>query len=148
MSETNANTGTVLKTERTISASPAQIFEAFRQPEKLARWWGPAGFTNTFEVFNFVPGGLWKFVMHAPNGTDYPNECVFREIEPESRVVIDHVAEPHFTLTISLRTHDAHTHLTWEQAFKSAEVAEKLRSMCEPANEQNLDRLEMVLAGK
>jgi uncharacterized protein YndB with AHSA1/START domain len=42
----------------------------------LSRWWGPAGFTNTFEVCEFKKGGRWSFVMHGPDGRNYPNESV------------------------------------------------------------------------
>jgi uncharacterized protein YndB with AHSA1/START domain len=137
-----------LSTERLLPASPRMVFAAFEQPEHLARWWGPSGFTNTFERFEFEPGGRWVFVMHGPNGADYPNECVFREIEPDTRIVIEHVVKPWFTLTVTLAPQDGRTHLTWVQEFESAEIAEQLRPICDPANEQNLDRLQALLASE
>src|SRR5689334_2619220 len=91
----------VFSTERVISFPPDQIFAAFEHPDRLARWWGPAGFTNTFQQFEFKPGGRWVFVMHGPNGIDYPNENAFRVLEP-GKIVIEHVVEPLFTLTITL----------------------------------------------
>lgn len=136
-----------LATRRLLHASPSQVFAAFRQPELLARWWGPAGFTNTFERFDFAPGGRWVFVMHGPDSTHYPNENVFRAIEPDTRIVIEHVMAPLFTLTVELAPHgEHHTHLAWAQEFASAELATRLRELVIPANEQNLDRLEAVLA--
>lgn len=137
----------VLSTGRLIHASPQRVFEAFEQPGMLARWWGPKDFTNTFERFEFKPGGRWTFVMHGPDGTDYPNENVFREIQPASKIVIEHVVQPHFRLTVMLSARGESTHLSWVQEFDSPETAAKLRHICEPANEQNLDRLEAVLAG-
>jgi uncharacterized protein YndB with AHSA1/START domain len=145
MSQAN-DTNTALRTERLIPASPRAIFAAFEKPDRLARWWGPSGFTNTFETFEFRSGGRWVFTMHGPDGTNYPNECVFREIEPDSRVVIEHVVQPLFTLTVTLADRGGETHLTWVQEFETAEIAEKLRHICEPANEQNLDRLQAVVA--
>ena len=47
--------------------------DAFSDPVRLARWWGPAGFTNTFTICEFKPGGQWSFTMHGPDGTNYPN---------------------------------------------------------------------------
>lgn len=85
------------------------------------------------------------FVMHGPNGVDYHNENVFREIVPAERVVIAHVLDPLFALTISLRTENGKTRLFWDQEFETVEVADKVRAMCGPANEQNLDRMEAVL---
>lgn len=140
------NPAATLATQRVLHARPAQVFAAFQQPELLAQWWGPAGFTNTFEQFDFVPGGRWVFVMHGPDGKNHHNENIFRAIEPGALVVIEHVLAPLFTLTVRLAPHGSHdTHLTWEQAFESAEMADKLRDFVTPANEQNLDRLEAVL---
>lgn len=135
------------RTERVLPASPRRVFAAFEQPDQLARWWGPKDFTNTFERFEFAPGGRWVFVMHGPNGTDYPNENVFRELVPDARLVIEHVAKPWYRLTVTLTPDGDKTHLAWVQEFDSPEFAAKMRPICEPANEQNLDRLESMLAG-
>lgn len=142
------NPASALRTERLFSAAPQQIFTAFEQPHLLAQWWGPNGFTNTFQEFNFTPGGRWVFVMHGPNGVDYPNESVFREIHPHTRIVIEHVNPPWFTLTVTLTPRAGRTHLSWVQQFQSPELADRLRPVCEPANEQNLDRLQSLLAGQ
>ncbi|MFO0603076.1 MAG: SRPBCC family protein [Polyangiales bacterium] len=136
----------VLRTERVLAASPREVFAAFADPERLARWWGPAGFTNTFERFEFEPGGRWVFVMHGPNGASYPNESVFREIVPDARVVLEHVVAPRFVLTVTLTARGEGTHLTWAGAFESPALAAKLRPLSEPANEQVLDRLAALLA--
>lgn len=136
-----------VSTERVLAASPREVFAAFAQPEALARWWGPKDFTNTFEQFEFEPGGRWVFVMHGPNGANYLNESVFRQIEPDSRVVIEHVVKPWYRLTVTLAPRGEQTHLSWVQEFESADVAEKMRPLSWTANEQNLDRLEAVLSG-
>lgn len=140
------NTDAIVGTERLFSASPGAIFASFEQPEVLAKWWGPSGFRNTFKQFEFKPGGRWFFVMHGPNGVDYANESVFREIQPDSRIVIEHISPPWFTLTVTLTAHGDQTHLSWVQEFENPEVAAKVRPVCEPANEQNLDRLQAVLS--
>lgn len=140
------NPDSVLSAERIFTASPRQIFAAFENPTHLAKWWGPSGFTNTFQQFEFKPGGRWVFVMHGPNGIDYPNESVFQEIQPDIKIVIDHVVQPLFTLTVILTPRGDQTHLSWVQEFETPEIAAKLRQICEPANEQNLDRLSAVIA--
>ncbi|MES2661064.1 MAG: SRPBCC family protein [Verrucomicrobiota bacterium] len=136
-----------VSTGRVLSASPREIFAAFEQPDQLARWWGPKNFTNTFELFEFKPGGRWVFVMHGPNGTNFPNESVFREIQPDARIVIEHVVKPWFKLTVTLAARGNQTHLAWVQQFESPEVAAKMRPLSETANEQVLDKLESLLAG-
>jgi uncharacterized protein YndB with AHSA1/START domain len=147
MSITNDPSAAV-STERLLSASPRAVFAAFAQPERLAQWWGPSGFTNTFQRFEFSPGGRWVFVMHGPNGASYPNESVFREIEPDSRIVIEHVVKPWYRLTVTLAPHGDQTRLAWVQEFESPEAAAKMRRISEPANEQNLDRLQSLLASE
>ena len=136
------------RTQRLLHASPAQVFAAIRDPQCLARWWGPAGFSNQFQAFDFREGGRWEFVMRGPDGTEYPNACEFRVIAPDRQVVIDHVVAPRFTLTLTLTAQGpqaTQTLLDWQQTFENAEMAERLRPIVEPANEQNLDRLEAVL---
>jgi uncharacterized protein YndB with AHSA1/START domain len=136
------------RTSRVLPYAPQVIYDAFAQRELLARWWGPNGFTNTFEVFEFCPRGRWKFVMHGPDGSNYPNESVFLELESAAKIVIQHESQPRFVLTVTLVAHGAGTKLTWNQAFEDASVAARVRHIVEPANEQNLDRLHSVLAEK
>jgi uncharacterized protein YndB with AHSA1/START domain len=147
MSHAN-NSNAVVSTERLLSVGSRKVFAAFEQPDRLSQWWGPNGFTNTFEQFEFTPGGRWVFMMHGPNGANYPNEAVFREIQPDTRIVIEHVLQPRFTLTVTLTARGDKTHLAWVQEFESPEVAARMRPICEPANEQNLDRLQSLLASE
>jgi uncharacterized protein YndB with AHSA1/START domain len=130
------------QTSREIAAHPSSVFAAFEDSTRLEVWWGPAGFTNTFETCEFKPGGKWSFVMHGPNGKDYPNESVFRDIEPSKRIVIQHVSQPRYLLTVILEpTSSGGTLVRWEQEFESPKVASGIEHIVVPANEQNLDRL-------
>ena len=135
------------RTERILPYGAEAVFGAFARPELLARWWGPKGFTNTFETFEFRPGGRWKYVMHGPDGSHPRNESVFRELDPPSRLVIHHVSRPRYVLTVRLAPQEGGTALSWVQEFEDAAVAQRIRHIVEPANEQNLDRLAAVLAG-
>ena len=128
-------------TERRLSFTPQVVYNAFASAEMLASWWGPEGFTNEFEIFEFQIGGRWKFVMLGPDGSRYPNESVFTELEPASRVVIRHDCEPLFTLSVQLMPVNGGTHLQWLQVFDDAHIAQAVKAIVEPANEQNLDRL-------
>jgi uncharacterized protein YndB with AHSA1/START domain len=130
-----------LVTSRMIPAPREQVFAAFSDANRLANWWGPAGFTNTFDVCEFKTGGHWTFTMHGPDGKNYPNECVFAEVKTPERVVIRHISPPHFTLTLTLTEQEEKANVHWCQAFDEAETCAALRHICEPSNEQNLDRL-------
>jgi uncharacterized protein YndB with AHSA1/START domain len=127
--------------ERLLDASPSDVFDAHRDPVRLARWWGPQGFTNTFSVFEFAPGGKWTFVMHGPDGKDYPNESVFASIEENARIRIDHVCEPRFSLDIHLHPQGTGTRVEWRAEFENETFAKSMESFLTAANEQNLDRL-------
>jgi uncharacterized protein YndB with AHSA1/START domain len=132
-------------TQRHLAASPRTVFNAIRDASRLAKWWGPAGFTNTFDVFEFITAGRWQFKMIGPDGTVYPNQSVFSLIEPDRLVVIDHVNLPHFQLKIELEPVNGGTLLHWRQTFADPAVAQAMAAMVTVANEQNLDRLESEL---
>ena len=136
-----------LATGRVFAAPRDTVFRVITDPEHLQRWWGPAGFRNTFETYDLRPGGLWKFVMHGPDGKNYPNEVRFAEIAAPSRLALDHISPPHFRLTIELDAIGDRTKLTFRQLFETAELCAKLRALVVPANEENLDRLAAELAG-
>lgn len=126
---------------RLIDAPQARVFQAFSDPAHLAHWWGPNGFTSTFEVFEFRPGGVWRFVMHGPDGTDYPNESVFLAIAAPERVVFEHFSGHHFIMTITFTPQGKQTLVGWRQVFDTAEHRQRIASVVLEANEQNLNRL-------
>jgi len=132
---------------RYFAFTPQAIFAAIQNPERLARWWGPNGFTNQFEVFDFRAGGRWVFDMVGPDGTRYANESVFAHIEENRQVVIDHTCAPLFRLTITLEPEGEGTRVHWLQVFQDAAFAQAMKHILEPANAQNLERLERELAG-
>lgn len=131
----------VFRHSRELPATPEAVFAAIQDPARLARWWGPQGFTNTFHAFEFREGGSWLFTMHGPDGTDYPNQSEFLEIVPSSLVRIQHINLPRFELCMSLEPTPVGTLVHWVGVFENREFAENLRQFLESANEQNLDRL-------
>ena len=75
---------------RVIRAPREVVFEAFTEVRHLSRWWGPDGFTTTTRAFEFRVGGVWDFVMHGPDGTDYQEWITWREIVPPQRIALLH----------------------------------------------------------
>ena len=132
---------TTFNTSREIPAPIEEVFAALTDGERLARWWGPNGFTNTFHTFEFETGGRWVYTMHSPNGGNPENESVFELVEPPRKVVIHHISKPLYRLTIELAPTDGGTTVSWSQVFDDAAVAERIAKIVVPANEQNLDRL-------
>jgi uncharacterized protein YndB with AHSA1/START domain len=126
---------------RLIDAPPERVFRAFSEPAHLARWWGPDGFSSTFQTFDLRTGGHWRLVMHGPDGTDYPNESVFTEVAAPHRVVIEHLSGHHFLLTITFTAQGGGTLVGWRQVFDTAQERQRIAAFVTAANEQNLDRL-------
>lgn len=127
---------------RLIDAPQERVFRAFADPVHLARWWGPNGFSSTFELFELRQDGRWRFTMHGPDGTNYPNESVFREIAAPQRVVLEHLSEGHhFFLTITFAARGNQTLVGWRQVFDTAAHRNSIAAFVVEANEQNLNRL-------
>jgi uncharacterized protein YndB with AHSA1/START domain len=134
-------------TARIMAAPPKTVFRAWTDPAILQRWWGPAGFTNTFYEFNPIPGGKWKFMMHGPDKGNYPNECVFLKIEEPSLIAWDRISQPHFRVVTTFEEIDSgKTMLTFRMQFNSKEACDKIRPFAPSKNEENFDKLEVELA--
>jgi len=131
---------------RVLAAPRERVFRAWTEPDHLTRWWGPKGFTSTFEEFDPRPGGEWRFVLHGPNGADYKNKSVFVEVVKPERIVFRHVSGPRFQVTATFTEQAGGTRLTFEMLFETAAECEKVKKYAIEANEQNLDRLEAELA--
>lgn len=132
-------------TSRIIPAPVEVVFKAMTEPEHLVRWWGPAGFTNTFHICEIQNQGRWSYTMHGPDGKDYSNESVFVEVELNKHIMISHLNNPKYHLILSLRPFEHFLNKTvieFKQTFEKAEVAKAIAHIVIPANEQNLERLE------
>ena len=65
---------------RLFDAPRELVFSAFTDPKHPVQWWDPNGFTTMTHSFEFRPGGVWRFVMHGPDGRDYQNRITYEEI--------------------------------------------------------------------
>src|SRR5687767_1816106 len=81
---------------RIVNAPIELVFQAWTDPHHLKNWWGPAGFTNTFNEFDLRPGGKWRFIMHGPEKGNYVNECVFIKIEKPVLIAWNRLSNPIF----------------------------------------------------
>jgi uncharacterized protein YndB with AHSA1/START domain len=133
-------------TTRIINEKRECVFKAWSDPSILSRWWGPAGFSNTFEHFEFQKGGAWKFVMHGPDGRDYPNQCQFVEIIENQFICWNHHSNPMFQVLTSFDdVDDASSKITFKMVFRNADDCSKIKSFVIGKNEENLDRLVYAL---
>jgi uncharacterized protein YndB with AHSA1/START domain len=134
---------------RTLNAPVELVWEAWTKPEHIANWWGPNGFTNTITKMEIKPGGEWDLVMHGPDGTDYKNKSVFKEIIPFKKIVYDHVSGPKFTATITFEAQGEQTLLNWHMLFETAEqfiqVVKTFKA--DEGLRQNIEKLNVYLSG-
>jgi uncharacterized protein YndB with AHSA1/START domain len=131
---------------RVFDAPRERVFKAWTDPSHLVHWWGPRGFTNTFQEFDLRPGGTWRFIMHGPDGVDYPNVNIFAEIVAPERIVLQHVSEPKFQMTITFAEQASRTRLTMRMLFESAAEYDMAKGPASEGNQQMFDRLEARLA--
>jgi uncharacterized protein YndB with AHSA1/START domain len=75
---------------RVFDAPRELVWQAMASPEHVVHWWGPRGFTTTIEEMDVRPGGVWKHVMHGPDGANYPNKSIFKEVVKPERIVYSH----------------------------------------------------------
>ena len=104
--ETTAAAEREISISRVFDAPRELVFEAWTDPEQVVQWWGPFGFTTTIHEMDVRPSGVWRFVMHGPDGTDYDNRVVFEEVVKPVRLVYRHgggeendIKEFHVTVT-------------------------------------------------
>lgn len=128
---------------------PARLFDAFRDPAQLARWWGPKGFTAEFHEFDPRPGGRWRFDLIAPDGTRHPQDKTFVEVDPPRRIVLRHAQKGHdFTMTMTHAEEAGGTRLTWSMRFASPDEFAAVERHVVQGNEENFDRLAAHLAAR
>lgn len=112
---------------RTVEAPRELVWKAWTDPDQVTRWWGPNGFTTTTEHMAVEPDGVWRFVMHGPDGRDYPNCIQFLEVREPERLVYRHRGEEpdvepvSFRSTVTFGDLDGKTRLTLRMVFASAE---------------------------
>lgn len=110
---------------RVFDAPRELVFRMWTDPRHVVRWWGPNGFTTTIHEMDVRPGGVWRFVLHGPDGRDYKNKIVYVEVETPSRIVYDHVSGPHFRTTATFTERGGSTEVTVRMRFNTAAERDK-----------------------
>lgn len=132
---------------RILNFKREMVFRAWSDPDHLKNWWGPNGFTNTFNEFDFRVGGQWSFVMHGPDKGNYPNACEFIKIEEPSLIAWKRHSKPLFqVLTTFEEISEQQTKLVFKMLFESEKECRKVKAFAVDKNEENFDRLEKELA--
>lgn len=145
------NSSNEITITRVYDAPIADVWEAWTDPDQVAQWWGPRGFTLTTHHKDLRVGGTWKYTMHGPDGADYPNTTVYLEIEPQAKLVYDHGANdnqpPMFRVTVLFSESGGQTTMRMTMALPTPEAAAATRKFVKQAGgNATWDRLAEYLA--
>ena len=139
---------------RLINAPRELVWKAWTTPEHVKHWWGPDGFTNTIHEMEVKPGGVWRFMMHGPDGRDYPNKIVFNEVVKPEKLVYTHSSEDEndpalFHSTVTFEEKGGKTFITMRAVFATAEERNRVVKEygAEEGGHQTLKRLQEYLSG-
>ena len=129
---------------RVVDAPREHVFEMFTDRQHVARWWGPKGFTSTIDEMDVRPGGVWRFVMHGPDGIDYKNKIVYDEIARPERLVYTHTGGAQFQATATFTSYGEKTVLAMRMLFGSSRERDRVVKKFGAIEglSQTLDRLE------
>ena len=119
-----------LTAEVETNASPQEIWSAWNDPEKVAKWWGPAGFVSTVDELTLREGGKMHITMHGPDGIDYPNTYVFDELHQPNQLIYTNIGSKAFGLepfqsVIDIKEASGKTRVYLKMRFTSQEEKDK-----------------------
>lgn len=112
-------------TERVFDAPRELVYKAWTDPEHVAQWWGPNGFTNTIHEMDVRPGCFWRFIMHGPDGIDYKNEIEYIEVVKPELLVYFHGSTPKFHVTVNFDDQNGKTKVTMRMLFDTVAQRDK-----------------------
>lgn len=126
-----------IKITRIYDAPVKLVWEAWTDPQQVAQWWGPRGFTITTHSKDLRVGGSWVYTMHGPDGTNYENNTIYHEVEKYSRLVYDHGANatqpPLFRVTVNFTESKGKTKMDMTMALATAEAAQQTKKFIKQA---------------
>lgn len=136
---------------RVYDAPVQVVWDAWTDPEQVAQWWGPRGFTLTTHSKDLRPGGYWDYTMHGPDGTDYMNKTVYHEVEPCRKLVYDHGGNddrpPLFRVTVLFSESNGKTTMEMTMALPSPEQMVAIKKVIKEASGNSTwDRLAEYLS--
>ena len=136
-----------LRISRLFNAPVELVWEVWTNPDHIKNWWGPNGFTNTIHQMDVQNGGEWNLTMHGPDGTDYKNKSIFKEIVPHKKIVYEHISAPHFITTVDFEAQGDKTQITWHMLFETREqfiqVVKTFKA--DEGLKQNMDKLNQYI---
>ena len=72
---------------REFEAPRELVFRAHTDPELYAQWLGPRELDTTFETFEPVSGGRWRFIQKDKDGNEFGFHGVNHEVMAPERII-------------------------------------------------------------
>jgi uncharacterized protein YndB with AHSA1/START domain len=123
---------------RVYDAPVSLVWEAWTDPKKAAKWWGPRGWSITTHSKDLKVGGIWHYTMHGPNGENIPQKTVYHDVVTESRLVYDHGGfddrEPLFRVHVTFNEVKGKTKMDMTMTFASPEKAMEIGKFIKQAS--------------
>lgn len=143
---TAKNKSNEIRITRIYDAPVQAVWDAWTDPEQVAQWWGPRGFTLTTHGKDLKPGGSWSYTMHGPDGVDYPNKTQYLEVEKYAKLVYDHGGNDDrpalFRVTVLFSEIRNKTKMEMSMSLPTPEAAEETRKFIKAAGgDSTWDRL-------
>jgi uncharacterized protein YndB with AHSA1/START domain len=105
-----------LTIKRRFNASPAKVFSAWTDPEKVKRWMGPGEVKPLRAEADPRAGGRYRWVMQTPSGEEHDVSGVYREVVPNEKLVFTwawkSTPERESLVTITIKSDGAGTLMT------------------------------------
>ena len=83
----------ILEMVRVLPVARARVFAAFTDPDELARWFGPEGFSVGSLDSDPRIGGTYRIEIQPPEGDPFYLGGEFREVDPPGRLAFTCVYE-------------------------------------------------------
>ncbi len=134
---------------RVVDGPVEMVYKAWTEPDRVAKWWGPKGFTNTIHEMDVRVGGVWRLDMHGPDGTSYPNLIQYTEVVKNESLKWMHGLPdqpPLFHAEVKFIAQGNKTKIIHRMICGSAEQCAMVKGYGIDGHREGWDRLEAELA--
>lgn len=146
-----------LTIERTFNAQRELVWKAWTEPERIAQWWAPKGWTTSIREMDVRPGGIWHYCMSGPDGMQSCGKTYYSEVTaPERLIYLDTFVDgngnlieglPRLNTITQFNETNGKTTITSRTSFEKAEDIDMLVGFgMEQGTTESWDQLEAHLA--
>jgi uncharacterized glyoxalase superfamily protein PhnB/uncharacterized protein YndB with AHSA1/START domain len=132
---------------RVFNAPIELVWEVWTNPDHIKNWWGPSGFTSTIHLMDVKAGGEWNLTMHSPDGTNFKNKSIYKEVVLHKKIVYEHVSAPKFITTVEFEAQEDKTLINWQMVFPTKEefIQTVKTFKADEGLRQNIDKLNLYM---